>query len=80
MKKIIVISKPNCGACMLVKNLFDNEEIPYESINGVDNLDIVVAYDVMSFPVTILLDENGEELDRITGYDPVALSWMGLQV
>ena len=74
MDKLIVISKPDCGGCTMVKNFLDSKEVEYEVINGFERTDVLVEYDVMSFPVTILLDENNHEIDRVNGFNPMALN------
>jgi thioredoxin-like negative regulator of GroEL len=40
---------------------------PVEVIDADENKDILQKYNVRSIPVLILLDENNNEIDRLTG-------------
>lgn len=70
MKKLLVLSKEDCSACGYVKGMLDNLKVAYESTNVQKNIDVAIQYGVMSVPVTILLDDNGEEVKRSIGYKP----------
>lgn len=74
MDKLIVITKPDCAGCGSVKNFLNAKEIEFETIDGYENTDVLVKYGIMSFPVTILLDENGDEIERVIGFNSNALN------
>lgn len=70
MKKLLVLSKNDCSACGLVKGFLDGEGVSYDSINVQENIDVAIQYGVMSVPVTLLLDDEGNEIERVNGYKP----------
>lgn len=72
MKKIIKFSKDGCVPCQLISNILNDRGIEYEEINAIENEEMRDKYEIQSVPVTILLD--GEtEIDRVNGFNPVAL-------
>jgi len=71
--KLLVLSKHNCSGCGFVKGLLDGQEIQYDSVNIQENVDVAIQYEIMSVPVTILLDENEKEVSRVAGFNPPEL-------
>jgi len=80
MSKFIMFTKDSCGPCGLVKRyltaLKDErtsviEEVYLEDFSDVpipqENLDIAKKYSVTATPVLIIVDENGELLEKYTG-------------
>jgi hypothetical protein len=51
----------------MVKNLLEVNNVPFKEVNISEDESAVETYDIMSTPVTILLDE-GEEVVRVNGY------------
>lgn len=70
MKKLIKLYQPSCAPCEMVENYLQSKKVSYESFNVQDNPDVAAKYGVMSTPVTILLDEDGNELQRTVGFKP----------
>lgn len=68
MSKLIKLEKPNCRPCQFVSNYLDNNNIDYEKIDVTKNPDIASKYRIMSTPVTILLDDDGSEIQRSVGF------------
>jgi thioredoxin 1 len=69
--KIIKFEKDNCRYCDMVAAYLDEKNIPYQPINVMDeDPEIMVKYDIMSVPVTILLDDDGNIIERSIGYKP----------
>lgn len=71
--KIIKLEQPNCSPCKYVSNFLDDKEVEYQAIDVTENPDIGAKYQIMSVPVTILLDEEGNEVQRSKGYNPSEL-------
>ena len=80
MNKFIMFTKDSCGPCGLVKRyltaLKDErtsviEEVYLEDFSDVpipqEYLDIAKKYSVTATPVLIIVDENGELLEKYTG-------------
>lgn len=67
--KILKFSATWCGPCkVLESNLKDFDKCEIEKYN-VDDIDeeLLVKYGIRSVPTTIIVNENGEELDRFVG-------------
>ena len=80
MSKFIMFTKDSCGPCGLVKRYLNAlkdertsviEEVYLEDFSDVpipqENLDIAKKYGVTATPVLIVVDENGELLEKYTG-------------
>ena len=74
MTKLIKIYKNNCFPCSQVSGYLKDNAIDHEEYNIMDNMDLAVKYDIMTVPVTILLDDNGLEIDRSKGYNEKELA------
>jgi thioredoxin 1 len=68
--KLIKLYQPNCRPCTFVENFLLDAEVEYNSINVQENVDAAVQYGIMSTPVTILLDSEGNEIQRSAGFNP----------
>jgi thioredoxin 1 len=66
--KIIKFEKDNCPSCQLVSNYLDNKGVEYEKVNVFDRPEQAMTYEIMGVPVTILLDDNGNEVKRVAGF------------
>lgn len=69
MKKLILISADWCGACKAFKPTMENisSTLPVEFYDGSKDHEIVLKYKVSRIPTLILANENGDELNRMTG-------------
>jgi thioredoxin 1 len=66
--KIIKFEKDNCPSCVVVSNILNVRGVEYEPINIMDcDPELGVKYEIMSVPVTILLDGEGNEVKRVIG-------------
>ena len=64
---IIKFEKDNCTPCTLVSSYLDTFSIEYEKINPFNNPELAVKYKVRSVP-TVILIEQGQELERVIGF------------
>lgn len=71
--KLIKFEQPNCNPCALVSNYLDSKSVTYERINVVDDPEKASSFGIMGVPVTILLDDNGNEVRRVIGFKPAEL-------
>ena len=74
--KIIKFEKPGCVPCQMVQNFLDDKGVAVEKVNPFDNPDEAVKYEISSVPVTILLNNEGEEVQRSVGFKPDELDSM----
>ena len=68
--KILKLEKHNCRPCGMVENFLQDQNVEYDKINIEENPETSMQYGVMSVPVTLLLDDNGLEVDRVIGFNP----------
>ena len=81
VKKILKFSATWCAPCKAfeatlnkLNDTDDFKDIEIQSINiegDDDELDLVEKYQIRSVPTTILLDENGETLYKVSGNIPM---------
>ena len=70
MKKLIKFSTPNCPACIKMKAFLDGNDVVVSSeYNPFDEPEKAGQYDIGSIPVLILLDEEGNEIQRTIGFN-----------
>lgn len=79
-KRLIVLSQPGCGACMMVKNYLQHTEVEFETIDIRQDVDAVEKYNISSTPVTILETEDGIEIERFNGFNPDELEKLTSQI
>ncbi|WP_219192539.1 thioredoxin family protein [Bacillus paralicheniformis] len=68
--KLIKLEQPSCKPCQLVSNYLKEKGIEFEAIDVTQRPEIATEYGVMGVPVTILLDEKGNEVKRSIGFKP----------
>lgn len=73
MNKLLVFSASWCGPCKAFKPTLlelDQDRLTYIDIDELP--EIRKDYEVMSVPTVILVDDDGEELERFTGAQPLS--------
>lgn len=73
MNKLLVFSATWCGPCKAFKptlQQLDQDRIEYIDIDEMP--EIREDYEVKSVPTVILVDEDGEELQRLVGGQPLS--------
>ncbi|OJT57637.1 thioredoxin family protein [Bacillus licheniformis] len=66
--KLIKLEQPSCTPCQLVSNYLKEKGIEFEVIDVTQRPEIAAEYGVMGVPVTILLDDRGNEAKRSIGF------------
>jgi thioredoxin 1 len=69
MKKILYFSAAWCGPCKMLGPIMDSvsEEVVWEKINVDNNQELSIKYGVRNIPTLVLIDGDGNELNRSTG-------------
>lgn len=70
MAKLLKFEKENCPACTMVQNFLDSNEVNVEKVNPFENPKLAAHFMISSVPVTILLDDEGNEIQRSRGFNP----------
>jgi thioredoxin 1 len=66
--KLLKLEKHMCRFCGELGRMLEGMEIPHEVKNMDDEPEYAAKYRVMSAPVLILMDDNGNEIDRVEGF------------
>lgn len=74
--KLLKFEKENCPSCQMVDNFLQANNIEAVKVNPFDKPDLAVKFAISSVPVTILLDDKGNEVQRSIGYNPSELEEM----
>ena len=69
MKKILYFTASWCGPCRALALRMEklSSQINYQKIDIDSNQDLSMKYGIRSVPSLVLVDENGNELNRIVG-------------
>ena len=70
--RLLKFWKQGCVPCRYVSNLLNDLGVTYEEINAMENDELREKYKIQSVPVLILLDDDGNEVERVNGFDPEA--------
>jgi thioredoxin 1 len=73
MSKLLKFEKENCPACTMVENFLADNNVKAEKVNPFDNPKLAAKFMISSVPVTILLDDEDNELGRSRGFNPAEL-------
>lgn len=76
MKKLIKFEKENCKPCEMVSEYLNSKGVEFEAINAYDNPMRASKMKVRSVPTLMLLDNEGNEIRRIVGYNPQEIDLM----
>lgn len=79
--ELLVVSQTTCKPCVLVKNYLNEQEVEYKVFNITNEESVEIQgveytaseLSIMSTPITILFDEDGEEISRVAGANESSL-------
>lgn len=71
--RLLKLEKTHCTPCLRVQNYLDSKGVEVEKVDVFESPEVAGKYDISSVPVTILLDSNNEEIERVNGYDEPGL-------
>ena len=72
MNKLLKLHSPNCIPCKILTNYLVDKEVAFDDVDISVNSEAIEKYSLSSVPVLILLDENDQEIDRVSGLNPEA--------
>jgi|TARA_B100002019_G_scaffold291517_1_gene311894 thioredoxin 1 len=67
MKKILYFSAAWCGPCKTFGPIIQESGVPHEKIDVDSNSELSAKYGIRSIPALVLVDDNGNELNRSVG-------------
>ena len=65
--KILKFYTETCMPCKLVGKMLDKMDVEVEAINAIEDIAKVDEYNVCTTPTLIFLNEEGTEVDRLSG-------------
>ena len=68
--RLIKLEQPNCHPCTMVANYLEHVNIQFETVDVTQEPEVAARFGVMGVPVTILLSDQGEEVNRSVGFKP----------
>lgn len=68
--RLIKFEKQGCNPCKMVQNVLDSKGVEALSIDAFEQPDMSAKYDIGSVPTLILVDEDGNEIERSVGFNP----------
>ena len=71
--RILKLEQPGCPPCKFVSNFLNDKGVEFEVVDVTEQPEVASEYGVMGVPVTILLDEEGKEVQRSVGFNPEQL-------
>ncbi len=78
--KILLFSKPDCEPCAHVMAWFADNNTNYDKIDAYESPELAGKYMVRILPTIVLIDDNGEVVDHLTGYKPEQLATIAPRV
>jgi len=69
MKKILYFSAAWCGPCKMLGPIMESvgNEVNYQKIDVDSNQELSMKYGIRNIPTLVLVDNDGNELNRSTG-------------
>ena len=65
--KILKFFTDTCMTCRMLSKILDKIDVEVKSINAEDDLQKVDEYGLCTTPTLVFLDDEGKEVNRITG-------------
>ncbi len=65
--KILKFFTETCMTCRMISKFLDKMEVEVESINATEDLEKVDKYNVCTTPTLVFLNDEGDEVNRLTG-------------
>ena len=73
--RVIKFSKAGCAPCEQVTKYLEKTGIEYETVDPTEteDFDLILKHNIRAVPVTLLLDDEGEAIKRVVGFNEQGL-------
>jgi len=71
--KLLKFEQPGCVPCKMVQTLLAHHGVTAESINPLEDTEAKEKFAIMGTPTLVLLNDSGEEVGRVVGFNPPAI-------
>ncbi|QHJ97852.1 thioredoxin domain-containing protein [Bacillus subtilis] len=68
--RLIKLEQPNCNPCKMVSHYLEQADIHFKTVDVTQEPEVAARFGVMGVPVTIVLNDQGEEVKRSVGFKP----------
>lgn len=68
--QLMKFEKQGCTPCAMLQNFLDDKGVQVSKINAFEQPDQAAKFDIGSLPTLVLVDEEGNEIDRHVGFKP----------
>lgn len=72
--KLIKVQKEDCGACDKVEAFLQNQDVAYEKVDVYEDPSIALELKLMTVPITVVKNDEGEIVASSIGYNPGELA------
>lgn len=69
MAEIIKFESNNCNNCKALQGFLNQFDVDIRKVNVLDSPEIAAEYNVMSIPMMIFIDDDGNEVNRVVGFN-----------
>lgn len=69
-KSILKFSRVGCTPCKIMTNFLLDKGVDYKELDVEEDAQLAAQYGIASVPTLLLVDENGEVLERVVGFNP----------
>lgn len=80
MNQLLKFSRVGCSPCKSLGNHLKENGIPHQELDVEIDLELTNKYGISSVPTLLLVDEDGEVLDKLVGYYPPKADEMASQL
>lgn len=67
---ILKFSRVGCTPCKTMTNFLHDKGVDYKELDVEDDAQLAAQYGIASVPTLLLVDDTGEVLDRVVGFNP----------
>jgi thioredoxin 1 len=69
-KSILKFSRVGCTPCKIMTNFLQDKGVDYKELDVEEDAQLASQYGISSVPTLLLVDAEGNILDRVVGFDP----------
>lgn len=80
MNKLLKFGRVGCNPCKALENHLKSNNVSYQDLDVEEDLEMTAKYGIGGVPTLLLVDENGEVLDRLVGFNPPKADEMASQL
>lgn len=73
MNKLLKFSSPTCAPCKMLSNYLNEKGVEYEEIDVFEQVETSSKYGISGVPVLMVVDEEGNTVDQVVGFNPPAI-------